>query len=101
MWSLKSTEKAVPVAFALLLCACSSTPQRTEPASTAPVPAAARPATAAPNGPANPAVAPSPATAPPVEIPARAAADFGRAVGMMRTGKATEAELEFQQIAVA
>jgi tetratricopeptide (TPR) repeat protein len=112
MWSLKSTKKAAPVALAVLLCACSSTPQRTEPASSTVVPAAARPATAASNGPASPAATPSPATAPalagstaatapPVEIPARAAADFGRAVGMMRTGKATEAELEFQQIAVA
>jgi Flp pilus assembly protein TadD len=38
--------------------------------------------------------------APPVEIPARAVADFNRAVGMMRSGNATEAELEFKQISV-
>jgi len=35
---------------------------------------------------------------PPVEIPKRALADFDRAVGMMRAGNTTEAELEFKQI---
>jgi Flp pilus assembly protein TadD len=34
----------------------------------------------------------------PVEVPARALADFNRAVGMMRAGNTTEAELEFKQI---
>jgi len=37
---------------------------------------------------------------PPVEIPKRALADFDRAVGMMRAGNMTEAELEFKQISV-
>ena len=37
----------------------------------------------------------------PAEIPKRAVADFDRAVGMMRSGNATEAELEFKQISVA
>src|SRR5688500_4620715 len=36
----------------------------------------------------------------PVEIPARAAADFARAVDLMRAGKASDAELEFQQLAL-
>src|SRR5580658_5446751 len=107
MWSLKSTKPAAPVALAVLLCACSSTPERTEPPSAA-VPASQQPAavstpagtaSAATPGAATPgAAAPS---APPVEVPRRATADFERAVGMMRTGKATEAELEFQQIAAA
>jgi tetratricopeptide (TPR) repeat protein len=38
--------------------------------------------------------------APPAEIPPRALADFNRAVGMMRSGNTTEAELEFKQISV-
>jgi len=110
MWSLKSIEQAAPVALAVLLCACSSTPQRTEPASAVPVQATARATAATPAGSGGTAAATSPTTAgapagstaaatPPVEIPPRAAADFGRAVAMMRTGKATDAELEFQQIA--
>ena len=37
---------------------------------------------------------------PPAEIPPRAQADFNRAVGMMRSGNTTEAELEFKQISV-
>src|SRR4029077_5704555 len=40
------------------------------------------------------------AGATPVEIPRRAVADFDRAVGLMRSGNATEAELEFKQISV-
>ena len=34
------------------------------------------------------------------EIPKRALADFERAVGLMRSGNATDAELEFKQLAV-
>jgi tetratricopeptide (TPR) repeat protein len=37
---------------------------------------------------------------PPVAVPKRAQADFDRAVGMMRAGNMTEAELEFKQISV-
>jgi len=102
MWSLKSTKPAAPVALAVLLCACSSTPERTEPPSAA-VPATQQPAAVpTPAGTASAATAGAAApSAPPVEVPRRATADFERAVGMMRTGKATEAELEFQQIAAA
>ena len=35
----------------------------------------------------------------PVDVPPRAAADFDRAVNFMRAGNATEAELEFKQLA--
>lgn len=35
----------------------------------------------------------------PIEVPPRAAADFDRAVNLMRAGNATEAELEFKQLA--
>src|SRR5579871_381578 len=111
MWSLKSTEQAALVALAaVLLCACSSTPQRAEPASAAaPASAAvspsAHPAAPSAGGPAPGASSgaaasvPGAPAAPPAPVPARATADFGRAVGMMRTGKTTEAELEFQEIA--
>jgi Flp pilus assembly protein TadD len=40
------------------------------------------------------------AGSPAVPIPPRAAADFNRAVGMMRSGNTTEAELEFKQISI-
>jgi tetratricopeptide (TPR) repeat protein len=40
------------------------------------------------------------ASTPPAEIPPRALADFNRAVGMMRSGNASEAELEFKQLSV-
>lgn len=40
------------------------------------------------------------ASGPAAVIPPRALADFNRAVGMMRSGDATEAELEFKQISI-
>jgi tetratricopeptide (TPR) repeat protein len=40
------------------------------------------------------------ASMPPV-VPQRAAADFDRAVGLMRAGNASEAELEFKQLSLA
>ena len=57
---------------------------------TAPAPAAEAPAAPAP-------AAPRPAR----QYPSRAVADFDRAVGLVRAGNATEAELEFGQLAVA
>ena len=44
--------------------------------------------------------APVPAAAP-VDLPARAVADFDRAVNLLRAGNTTEAELEFKQLAAA
>lgn len=43
----------------------------------------------------------SAAGTPVAEIPPRALADFNRAVGMMRAGNSSEAELEFKQISVS
>ena len=97
------------LAVAPLLAACSSAPpapSRTEtpapvgePASTEaqstdarttplPPPEGAAPAPGSPGGP------------PVLEVPPRVAADFERAVKLMRAGNTTEAELEFQQLAV-
>jgi Flp pilus assembly protein TadD len=75
-------------------------------ATTAPLPdsptaasgkAGAAPATASAAGSAAPgAAAPG---VPPVEVPRRAVADFDRAVGLLRSGRAGDAELEFKQLA--
>lgn len=50
---------------------------------------------------ATPATGPNGAVTPAAPPPARAVADFGRAVGLMRSGNAEEAELEFEQIATS
>jgi Tfp pilus assembly protein PilF len=111
---------SVPAFAALLLAGCHSAPRKSE--RPAPVPVKATPATpapaAAPSG-ATPkpgagagaaapgaaagapggagAVAPAPVRP---EVPPAASTDFARAVGYMRTGNATEAELGFKQIAL-
>src|SRR5262249_19795563 len=99
-------------ACAVLLAACSSAPlapSSGEVASTVPATAGAgataspdtsSPAQAAPasgvvaNGGVANGAGPGGAAAAPVDIPPRAAADFARAVNLMRAGNATEAELE-------
>jgi len=121
MWSRRCASVAPAVAAAVLLAACGSAPVREEAPATQVVPtkASASAAATAPQTvpPASPAAAPAAsagavpaaaaAAAPPVappplpEPPKRAIADFERAVGLMRAGKTTDAELEFQQIAVA
>lgn len=107
MWSQRCSNWSVLIAAGLLQAAC-STSHRATPAATAapePVPAAASApvAGATPGGPADAAganssapVAAAPVAPPP---PARAVADFNRAVGLVKAGKDDEAELEFQQIA--
>lgn len=103
-----STEHWCALALAAVLAGCSSAPpakpDKAEPAA-APVAATAAPssttaakttATAA----GSPAATPGAPKAAPVDLPRRAVADFDRAVGMMRSGNTTEAELEFKQIAV-
>jgi len=86
-------------AVLVLLGACSSAP--TKPSgpslqSPAPRPSAAAEQSSAIQAAGQPgAVAP-----PPVVIPERVRSDFDRAVGFMRAGNATEAELEFKQIAL-
>jgi tetratricopeptide (TPR) repeat protein len=58
---------------------------------------------ASPSAPAaEAAAAPAPAAPRPArQYPSRAVADFDRAIGLVRAGNATEAELEFGQLAVA
>jgi tetratricopeptide (TPR) repeat protein len=101
----------------LVLAACGSAPPAPTPvepdstaqdraqrqsATTAPLPdspTAAAPGTTAAPGTAAAPGAPGTPAAPLVEVPRRAVADFDRAVGLMRSGNAGEAELEFKQIA--
>lgn len=104
MWSHSRTEGFAPAALAALLAACGSTPGVAPQAPRASVetpPAAQRDASSrSPAG--TPAVAPVGAGAalpPPVEVPARAAADFARAIALMQSGQSGEAELELQQLA--
>ncbi len=102
------------VALSVVVCACASSPPGEPPSGTKPATAAAAAAEqnvgAAKNAPpgsaqagpgAASAGAAASAPAAPTEIPRRAVADFDRAVGMMRSGNATEAELEFKQISVS
>jgi len=90
-WSKTSAPWAMLAAL-VLVSACSSTPERPAPAAAAPMEQAKTGGTAG---------AQAGATAPPVAPPTRAVADFNRALGLMRSGNTTEAELEFQQISVA
>jgi tetratricopeptide (TPR) repeat protein len=89
-----------------LLAGCHSAPPKPVPAPVAtPVPAAV----AAPKGNATaPAAAsanapPAPSSAPTVDtpIPPRAAQQYSQALQMMKSGKTTDAELEFKQLIVA
>jgi predicted Zn-dependent protease len=106
MWSRYRTE-ALALGASLLLAACGSVPTAPEPA-----PAEPAPDTTVPRGESTgTAVDPAGTTAPParapgaaptvVEVPERAAADFGRAVATMQSGFAEEAELEFKRLAGA
>ena len=91
----------------LLLSACGSTPtapSKAEEATAVPSNAAGSASTAArtaplPDSPTAIKAGAAPAPAP-AEVPKRAAADFDRAVNLMRSGNATEAELEFKQLAI-
>jgi hypothetical protein len=120
MWSRASTDMApgqhgvavrvagavVPAIVALLLASCGSAPpaKPTE-ASSEPVAASAgKPGATAPGakaGTPGTAGAPGvPGAVPNVPVTARGKADFDRAVGFMRSGNNTEAELEFKQVAL-
>ena len=92
MWSRASTNSLAAVAVALLLAGCGSAPPQK-----------------ATESPSEPVAAASTASAPgaatgsnitPVPVTARGKADFDRAVGFMRSGNNTEAELEFKQVAL-
>lgn len=115
MYSPRSDEQALRAlaiaGVALLMAACAHAPPRASaPAEQAPagstVPGPAKspggPAAAAGAGVTGAGATGATAAATPVAPPpARAIADFNRAVGLMRAGNASEAELEFQQIALA
>ena len=91
MWSLRLNKFGVLIAVGVLQAACSTTqaPRVADPAP-AQVPAGA--------GASAPAALPQASLPPP---PARASADFARAVALVRAGKDEEAQLAFQQIASA
>ena len=96
----------VPAMVALLLAACGSAPpaKPTE-ASSEPVTASAgKSGATTPGAKAGTAGAPGATGAagavPNVPVTARGKADFDRAVGFMRSGNNTEAELEFKQVAL-
>ena len=104
----------LPALAGVLLAACSSAPPKpteepAEPVTSAP-PAAGKSGAAGQAGtagaPAGASVRPGAAGAPgaappaPVAVTARGKADFDRAVGFMRSGNTTEAELEFKQVAL-
>lgn len=110
MWSRACNNWGVVIAVALLEAAC-STSHRPSAVQSAAAPVAAVPAAAAPDavtfaagaaptgapaGSSAPQAAAVPPAAPP---PARAVADFNRAVALLKAGKDDEAELEFQQVA--
>jgi Flp pilus assembly protein TadD len=78
----RAVSAAAPVVALIFLSACGSTPIK---------PSESAPETATPSSPAN---------APPVALTPRGQADFERAVGFMRAGNTTEAELEFKQLAL-
>ena len=82
----------LPALATVWLAACSSAP-------TKPTEAPAQPATSAPAAAGATSGAPGAAAAP-VAVTARGKADFDRAVGFMRSGNNTEAELEFKQVAL-
>lgn len=103
MWSRRCSNWGVLLSAGLLGTACSTSHVAKTPASAPPVQVAAAPAAPAPaaagtSGTASsaPAAVTAPAAPPP---PARAIADFTRAVGLAKSGKDDEAELEFQLIA--
>ena len=118
MWSRASTDMAsgqhgvavrvagavVPAIVALLLAGCGSAPptKPTEAASAPVVAAAGKGGATAPGAKAGTAGAPgvAPGAVPNVPVTARGKADFDRAVGFMRSGNNTEAELEFKQVAL-
>ena len=79
---LRAVGSVAPAAALVLLSACSSIPGK---------PSGSETAASAANPPAN---------AAPVALTSRGKADFERAVGLMRAGNTTQAELEFKQIAL-
>jgi TPR repeat/Tetratricopeptide repeat len=98
----------VCVVVALMLAACGSAPTKPTEGASAPVGPDAKVgaaagkagATAAGTKAGAAAAAGAPGAIPNVPVTARGKADFDRAVGFMRSGNNTEAELEFKQVAL-
>jgi tetratricopeptide (TPR) repeat protein len=95
----------------VLLAACSSTPSEPTPDDSKVTPQQAPAGSSQSGAPSNSgksapdaaggAQSGAPLSSAPADIPKRAQADFDRAVGMMKSGNATEAELEFGQLTAA
>jgi tetratricopeptide (TPR) repeat protein len=103
MWSRHCSKCAVLLLAGLLEAACSTSHRAATVDTAAPAPIASAPAAVSSAAGATPAVvssAPTTAALPPAPPPpARATADFTRAVTLAKSGKDDEAELEFQQVA--
>jgi tetratricopeptide (TPR) repeat protein len=102
MWSRASTNSLAAVAVALLLAGCGSAPPQ-KAAESYPEPITADAGKAGEATGAKGSSAPGSAAGSnitPVPVTARGKADFERAVGFMRSGNTTEAELEFKQVAL-
>jgi tetratricopeptide (TPR) repeat protein len=97
----------VAFGIAALLSGCHSAPAKLADADKAPVQAeptpapasAGKTASAAPAGPA--AAANAAPAAPPAAVPERAAQQYTQALQMMKSGRGTDAELEFKQLSAA
>src|SRR3569833_1019816 len=109
MWLRASTDTAglglhalgIAALATLVLAGCSSAPPKPTESASQPATAAAdagKPGSAAPANGTSPAGSAAPVPA--VPLTARGKADFDRAVGFMKAGMATEAELEFKQVAL-
>lgn len=95
---LRAAGSVVSVAAALLLVACESAPSKPNEAPSEPVAASQKAGATGTN--AAPGASPGSASTAPVAVTERGKADFDRAVGLMRSGNNTEAELEFKQVAL-
>jgi tetratricopeptide (TPR) repeat protein len=97
--SSRSTQFASAVIVALL-AACHGAPPKQVAAKPAPV---AAPTTSTPGAAKAPVAAGAPAATPAADapIPPRAAQQYSQALQMMKSGRSTDAELEFKQLAVA
>jgi hypothetical protein len=96
---LRASGSVVSVAAAMLLVACGSAPSKPKEAPSEPVAASQKTGATAPGQPGTN-EAPGSASTAPVPVTERGKADFDRAVGFMRSGNNTEAELEFKQVAL-
>ncbi len=97
MWSRHCSNRGALLVASLLGAACSTSPLATPAVSEAP--AAVAPTSVVPAAAGASSSGPSVAATPVAPPPARATADFARAVALAKAGKDDEAELEFQQIA--